>query len=84
MIITHQHIDLYKKVGGDVDHLQRVGTDKESSLINQEIIFEIGELVSDLELINNGLASKLFQKRINDKLIAVCEDIIVVEKIKGL
>jgi hypothetical protein len=36
MIFTEYHIKLYKQVGGDVDHLQRIGTLEEKSLENQK------------------------------------------------
>ena len=47
MKITKYHIELYKKVGGDVDHLKRIGTPEEKTEENQEIICSIGALVSD-------------------------------------
>ena len=51
MIITEYHIELYKLVGGDVDHLQRIRTPEEKSLINQDIIVQVEEIVADLELV---------------------------------
>ncbi len=38
MNITENHIKLYKKVGGDVDHLQRIGTSEEKSFKNQDAL----------------------------------------------
>ncbi|MGB0868206.1 MAG: hypothetical protein ACPGSD_01300 [Flavobacteriales bacterium] len=84
MIITHKHIELYKKIGGDIDHLQRIGTIQESSPFNQKVIIKIGEIISDLELIKNGLTSNIFEKRVNENLNALCEDEKVIEKIKIL
>lgn len=84
MTITQYHIELYKKVGGDADHLQRIGTSEEKSIANQNIIFEMGELVSDLELIKNGKTSNQFEEEINIKLDKLCMDDSVINEMKKL
>lgn len=43
MIITEYYIELYKRVGGDADHLQRIGTSDEKSVESQKIIVAVEE-----------------------------------------
>jgi CRISPR/Cas system Type II protein with McrA/HNH and RuvC-like nuclease domain len=84
MTITKYHIELYKKVGGDVDHLQRIGTSKEKSIANQSIIVEMEELVSNLELIKKGITSNQYKEEINAKLNKLCVDDSIIAEIKKL
>jgi len=84
MTITKYHIELYKKVGGDVDHLQRIGTLEEKTINNQNIIVEMEELVSNLELIKNGMTSNQYKEEINIKLNKICVDDSIIMEMKKL
>ncbi|WP_271782297.1 hypothetical protein [Aquimarina algiphila] len=84
MTITEYHIELYKRVGGDVDHLQRIGTQEEKTLKNQDIILKMGEIVADLELVKNGLISIEYTKKLNIKLIELCSNDNVIAQMKQL
>lgn len=84
MTITEYHIELYKRVGGDVDHLQRIGTPEEKTLKNQDIILKMGEIVTDLELVKKGLASFEYTKKLNAKLIELCSNANVIAQMKQL
>ncbi len=84
MVITKYHIELYKRVEGDVDHLQRIGTPEEKTLKNQDIILKIGEIVTDLELSKNGLASFEYTKKLNLELIELCSNDNVIAQLKQL
>lgn len=83
-MITEYHIELYKRVGGDVDHLQRIGTSEEKSLKNQDIIVKMTEIVAELELIKNGSASFEYTEKLNAKLRELCSDDNVIDQIKQL
>lgn len=84
MTITKYHIELYKKGGGDVDHLQRIGTLEEKTINNQNIIIEMEELVSNLELIKNGMTSNQYKEEINIKLNKLCVDDSIIMEMKKL
>ena len=84
MTITEYHIELYKRVGGDVDHLQRIGTPEEQSLENQNIIVLMEGIVADLEVIKNGIASNKYAEKINAKLKRVCANDNVNTQIRSL
>jgi len=84
MTIKKYHIELYKKVGGDVDHLQRIGTLEEKTINNQNIIVEMEELVSNLELIKNGMTSNQYKEEINIKLNKICVDDSIIMEMKKL
>ncbi len=84
MKITSYHIELYNKVGGDVDHLQRIGTSEEKTEENQYIICMIAGLVSDWILIKNNLASKDYAKNVELKIKKLCIDESVIIQLKSL
>ena len=84
MKITNHHIELYLKVGGDVDHLQRMGTPEEKTLENQKIIGVMDELMYELKLVKDKLASTEYAKEIEFKLKNLCADDAVITKIKNL
>lgn len=84
MIFTEYHIKLYKQVGGDVDHLQRIGTLEEKSLGNQNIIVLMEEIVADLELVKNGMASNQYTQKLSNKLKRICANDNVIAQIKQL
>lgn len=84
MVITAYHIELYKRVAGDVDHLQRIGTPEEKSLENQDIIVEMKGIVTDLERIKKGLTSREYADRVTTKLKRICADDHVLAQMKRL
>ncbi|WP_299215097.1 hypothetical protein [uncultured Aquimarina sp.] len=84
MTITEYHIELYKRVGGDVDHLLRIGIQEEKTLKNQDIILKIGEIVADLELVKKGLTSFEYTEKLNVKLIELCSNDNVITQMKQL
>jgi hypothetical protein len=84
MIITDYHIALYKKFGGDVDHLQRAGSTKEKTPENEEVISIMSELISNLQIIKNGMASEVFSEKVNDELRSLCSNEIVIQQLKEL
>lgn len=84
MTITKYHIELYKKVGGDVDHLQRIGTPEEKTIDNQNIIVKMEELILNLELVKNGTTSRKYAEEIESKLIKICADDTIITEMKKL
>jgi Mg2+ and Co2+ transporter CorA len=84
MKITSYHLQLYLKVGGDVDHLQRIGTLKEKTIKNQDAVGAIQDLVSELALVKNNLASKEYAEEIELRLTKLCVDENIITKIKSL
>ena len=84
MTITNYHIKLYKKVGGDVDHLQRIGTPEEKTLKNQSIIVAIVELVTQLKLLKTGKVFEQYRIEIEQKLNELCLDDNVISEMKKL
>ena len=83
MTITNYHIKLYEKVGGDVDHLQRIGTPEEKTLKNQSIIVAIVELVTQLKLLKTGKFSEQYRIEIEQKLNELCLDDNVISEMKS-
>ena len=84
MTITNYHIKLYKKVGGDVDHLQRIGTSEEQTLENQSIIVAMAELVAQLKLLKTGKFSEQYRIEIEQQLNELCLDDNVISEMKKL
>ena len=84
MTITNYHIKLYKKVGGDVDHLQRIGTSEEQTLENQSIIVAMAELVAQFKLLKTGKVSEQYRIEIEQQLNELCLDDDVISEMKKL
>ncbi|WP_213522179.1 hypothetical protein [Nonlabens sp.] len=76
-------MESYLKVGGDVDHLQRMGTPEEKTLENQKIMGVMDELIYELKLLKGKLASTEYVKEIEFKLKNLCTDEAVITKIKN-
>ncbi len=81
MKIKPSHIEAYKLMGGDIDHLARSGNYNEKKIEFETAMSIINELISDLNIINNGIASESFTKKTMDKLNSVCLDSSVSEQI---
>ncbi len=84
MIITEYHIALYKRIGGDVDHLQRIGTAQEKSLENQKNIIEMRNIITDLELIKKEITSERYADKIMKNISELCANETVAKKMMEL
>ncbi len=67
-MITNEKIEIYKKIGRDIDHLQRVGSRNEKALMQDNVWSIIDEFIQYLELINKGLAFENFKKKVLTRL----------------
>ncbi|MBO6515876.1 MAG: hypothetical protein JJ975_04925 [Bacteroidia bacterium] len=84
VIVTDYLIQLYKRVGGDVDHLQRIGSRKEKRAEVQTAIVEMEELAAELQLVRSGKVSEEYAKRIEKKLRDMCPDEQIAEEMRQL
>ncbi|MBK0403175.1 hypothetical protein I5M27_09275 [Adhaeribacter sp. BT258] len=66
--ITIKHVQIFEKYLGDDDGFARSGTGKEKEYFQKGEWALIGNIIQDLELIENGLASKKYEEEINRNL----------------
>jgi len=62
-MITQAVLKVYTKYSGDGDAFSRVGTKKEREIFKDIDFYTIDDLIQDIKLINNGLASNDFKEK---------------------
>lgn len=67
-MITQRKLEIFKKFGGDNDHLQRVGTPQDKADISNIDWTLIHSLLQDLELREKNLVSGSFSKNLDIQL----------------
>lgn len=83
-MISVEKINIYEKYDFDMDALARFSKPLEREIISDEDCWEIDDILNDLEMLEKGILSKSFQKRINDKLITSCQDDNVISLLKEI
>ena len=83
-MITANKITIYEKFNGDIDGWARSGTKEQHEIINDGEWFLIDELVQDVRLIKNNLASSDFQKKIYKKLRENCDNLETIKYLEKI
>lgn len=81
-MITLAKINIFKRYRGEIDNWARSGTKKEKIIMNDEDWYKINDFIQDLRIINNGLASQEFIKKIEVKLQIQCDSLETIQSIK--
>jgi len=82
-MITKQKIEIYRKFQGDIDGFSRGGRKKDKDLIQDNDWSLIDNALQDLELVQNGLCSEDYKKRL-DKILTESFDSNTIEFIKKM
>lgn len=72
-MITKEKIDIYNKYKGDSDMFVRCRNKKERDLINSGDFGLIADLLQNIEIADNGLASQSFKDKLAADLIDMVE-----------
>ena len=83
-MITKEKIIVYQKMGGDIDHLERIGSKKEKKLMDGNTWSMIDGFIQDLGLIQKGLASLNFEREVLDRLEKETDCPQTIDEIKNL
>lgn len=73
-MITKEHLEIYKKYKGDGDGFIRCATLQERAIMDYEHWSLIDDLIQNLNLIDNGLASDSFIESTRKKMKINCEN----------
>lgn len=73
-MISIQQIRIYQRFGGDADGLALIGTKDEKRAINGNDWALITDMVQDISLVNEGLASANYKAKLLKKLKSNCGD----------
>ena len=83
-MITYKKLKLYKKYDGDGDAWVSRSWWWERNKMSADEWALIGQLISELKLINNGLAAASFAETVETKIRENCDDGETIAKLKEL
>ena len=83
-MLTYKKLKLYKKYDGDGDAWVRRSWWWERNKMSADEWALIGQLISELKLINNGLAAASFAEAVETKISENCDDNETIVKLKEL
>ena len=81
-MINNYKIKIYIKYNGDIDNWVRSGSNTEKSALKDGDWYLIGKFIEEIYLVNNKLASKEFENKLNEQLIEFCENSQVIDYLK--
>ena len=67
-MLNLEKLKRYKSYGGDIDHFARIWGNNANDIISEEDFFVITQLIQNLILLRNNLASEDFKNEIETKM----------------
>jgi hypothetical protein len=80
-MITKEKLEIYRYYHGDVDRFGR-GKKSHRSIMNDNDFFLIRNLIQNLTIIKNKLASKQFERETEEMLIEKCDGLETINELK--
>jgi hypothetical protein len=80
-MITKEKIEIYKYYNGDVDGFGR-GNKSHKKVMSDSDFFIIGNLIQNLTIIKNKLASKQFEEETEKVLLENCDSLETINELK--
>jgi hypothetical protein len=83
-VITQEKLVVYQRYEGDLEGLERVGNEREKSIVTQEELELIERLLRGLKLCNRGLATPEFCAAIEREVRESCDGSSTIVMLVGM